>query len=147
MTSKKQNIAEYILSLWQIEDFLRAFPEKAEESSRLKEISQMMHNEGVTDTGHIQIAEVALGEAEELHQTLFATDAQYRAAAYQIIPQLAILKSKSANPAQTDIRMMFVFLYNFMLLRLQKKQISAETLALQQQVSRLLARLSAAYAQ
>ena len=29
MKSKKENIAEYILYLWQIEDYLRAFPAQA----------------------------------------------------------------------------------------------------------------------
>ena len=30
MILKKNNIAEYILYLWQIEDYLRAFPQQAD---------------------------------------------------------------------------------------------------------------------
>ena len=34
MKSKKDNIAEYILYLWQMEDYLRAFPQNAEAEAK-----------------------------------------------------------------------------------------------------------------
>ncbi|MCQ2330540.1 MAG: DUF4924 family protein, partial [Paludibacteraceae bacterium] len=37
MKSKKDNIAEYILYLWQLEDYLRAFPEQAMSETSLME--------------------------------------------------------------------------------------------------------------
>ena len=39
MKNKHDNIAEYILYLWQLEDYLRAFPEQAYQSKELMEIS------------------------------------------------------------------------------------------------------------
>jgi hypothetical protein len=36
MRSKKDNIAEYILYLWQMEYFLRAFPDQAEGNEELR---------------------------------------------------------------------------------------------------------------
>ena len=73
--SKKDNIAEYILYLWQLEDYLRAFPEQAEATQELSELNEMMHREGVMDGGHVQMADIALNELEELHSTLLNEDA------------------------------------------------------------------------
>ena len=47
MKSKKDNIAEYILYLWQMEDYLRAFPQNAEATPELHELNEMMHREGI----------------------------------------------------------------------------------------------------
>ena len=60
MRSKKDNIAEYILYLWQMEDYLRAFPQHAEATEELHELTEMMHREGIMDGGHFAIANNAL---------------------------------------------------------------------------------------
>ncbi len=147
MKSKHDNIAEYILYLWQMEDVVRAFAddEAMQQNQFLSDLQQMMRAEGVMEKGHVQLAEIALSEMEDLHIELLDTEATYRAAYLQLMPQLNLLKSKSDNPSQSDIRMMLVFLYNIMLLKMQKRTISAETAATQQQVSRLLAHLSNVY--
>ena len=147
MKSKHDNIAEYILYLWQMEDVVRAFAddEAMQQNQFLSDLQQMMRAEGVMEKGHVQLAEIALSEMEDLHIELLDTEATYRAAYLQLMPQLNLLKSKSDNPSQSDIRMMLVFLYNIMLLKMQKRTISAETAATQQQVSRLLAHLSIVY--
>ena len=147
MKSKKDNIAEYILYLWQMEDVVRAFgtDEAMQQNKFLQDLQQMMREEGVMETGHVQLAKNALSELEELHVEMLDTEATYRAAYMQLMPQLNILKSKSDNPLQSDLSMMFVFLYNIMLLRMQKKEISPATTVIQQQVSRLLAYLSKTY--
>ena len=75
MKSKKENIAEYILYLWQIEDYLRAFPQQADANPELKEIAEMMHAEGIMDRGHLQLAENALSELEDLSRELAEDDA------------------------------------------------------------------------
>ena len=113
MRSKKDNIAEYILYLWQMEDYLRAFPQHAEATEELHELNEMMHREGIMDGGHLAIANNALEELEELHATLLNEDAMY--------------------------------LYQVMLLRLQKKEISLETTSVQQQATRVLTFLSKTY--
>ena len=75
MKSKRENIAEYILYLWQIEDYLRAFPEQAEATEELRDLNAMMHEEGLMEKGHLQIAKNALSELEELHEELLTTEA------------------------------------------------------------------------
>ena len=145
LKTKKDNIAEYILYLWQLEDYLRAFPEQAEATQELRELNEMMHREGVTETGHVQLANNALGELEELHATLLNEDAMYRAAIIRLQPSLNLLKAKTDRPTMSDIEACLTLLYQIMLLRLQKKEISAETAAVQQQATALLQFLSRTY--
>ena len=143
--SKKDNIAEYILYLWQLEDYLRAFPEQAEATQELSELNEMMHREGVVDGGHVQMADIALNELEELHSTLLNEDAMYRAAIIRLQPSLNLLKAKTDRPTMSDIEACLTLLYQIMMLRLQKKEISAETASVQQQATALLQFLSRAF--
>lgn len=145
MRSKKDNIAEYILYLWQIEDYLRAFPQEAEKADELKELLQMMHSENILHGGHLQLAQNALNELEELHLSLLDEDAMYRASIIRLQPSLALLKSKTDRPTMSDIEACFILMYQIMMLRLLKKTISAETQAVQQQVTSLLQFLSKTY--
>lgn len=146
--TKTDNLAEYILRLWQMEDLVRAFhdDEALQQNPFLSDLCAMMHAEGVMSGGHTQIAKNALLEAEEMHLQLME-DASYRAAVMQLQPSLALLKSKTPDPGISDMEMMFIFLYDIMLLRLQKRDISDDTLRIQKQVSHLLAHLSRAYKQ
>ena len=145
MKSKKQNIAEYILYLWQMEDYLRAFPQNADATPELHELNEMMHREGIMDGGHLAIANNALEELEELHATLLNEDAMYRAAIIRLTPQLNLLKAKTDRPTMSDLEACFTLLYQIMLLRLQKREISPETAAVQQQATQLLQFLSRTY--
>lgn len=145
MKSKKDNIAEYILYLWQMEDYLRAFPEQAGATPELHELNEMMHREGITESGHLQLAANALSELEELHVSLLDEDAIYRAAIIRLRPSLNLLKAKTDRPTMSDIEACLVLLYQIMLLRLQKRDISAETASVQKQATQLLQFLSKAY--
>ena len=51
MILKKNNIAEYILYLWQIEDYLRAFPQQADVNQELHDLNEMMHQENILESG------------------------------------------------------------------------------------------------
>lgn len=145
MKAKRENIAEYILYLWQLEDYLRAFPEQAEATQELSELNAMMHREGIVAAGHLQLAVNALSELEDLHAALLNEDAMYRAAIIRLQPSLNLLKAKTDRPTMSDIEACLTLLYQIMLLRLQKKEISAETASVQQQATALLQFLSRAY--
>lgn len=145
MILKKNNIAEYILYLWQIEDYLRAFPQQAETNPELCDLSQMMHQENIMDVGHLQLAKNALDELEDLHNDLLNQEATYRAAVIQLSPSLNILKSKTDRPTMSDIEACLILLYQIMLLKLQKRPISSETEQVQHQVTKLLQYLSKTY--
>lgn len=145
MKSKKDNIAEYILYLWQLEDYLRAFPEQACSNTELMEISDMMHMEGILDSGHLQLAQNALQEMEDLHRELLETEAPYKAAILHIEPSLNILKSKTDNPLMSDVEACLTLLYQVMLLRLKQQPISPETEVVLHDATQLLRFLSKTY--
>ena len=145
MKSKKENIAEYILYLWQMEDYLRAFPEHAEATPELHELNEMMHREGIMEGGHLALAQNALAELEDLHAELLNEDAMYRAAIIRLQPSLNLLKAKTDNPTMSDLEACFTLLYQIMLLHLQKKPVSPETASVQQQATQVLQFLSKSY--
>jgi hypothetical protein len=145
MILKKNNIAEYILYLWQIEDYLRAFPQQAEASQELRDLNEMMHQENIMNGGHLQLAKNALDELEDLHNDLLDQEATYRSAIIQISPSLNILKSKTDRPTMSDIEACLVLLYQIMLLKLQKRPISSETELVQKQATHILQYLSKTY--
>ena len=145
MKSKKDNIAEYILYLWQIEDYLRAFPQNADATPELHDLNEMMHREGIVEGGHLALANNALSEVEELHTQLLDEDALYRAAMIRLRPALNLLKAKTDRPTMSDIEACFVLLYQIMMLRLQKKEITPETADVQQRATQVLTFLSKAY--
>ena len=145
MKSKKENIAEYILYLWQIEDYLRAFPEQASSNTELMELQEMMHMEGIINGGHLQLAQNALRELEELHDELVETEAPYRAVMIHLQPTLNLFKSKTDRPEMSDVEACLVLLYQVMLLRLQQKEISAETEVVVKDATQLLRFLSKTY--
>lgn len=145
MKSKKENIAEYILYLWQIEDYLRAFPHQAESNQELQDLSNMMHNEGIWEGGHLQIANNALSELEDLHNELLDTEAPYRAVIMHLQPALNILKAKTDRPTMSDVEACLILLYQVMMLRLQKREISPETEVTVKDATQLLRFLSKTY--
>lgn len=145
MKNKKENIAEYILYLWQLEDYLRAFPEMAEGNEELSDILRMMHADDVMDGGHIQLAQIALKELEELSDDILSQEATYRAAMIRVTPSLNLLKARTDRPAMSNVEACLVLLYQIMMLRLQHREISAETQEVQQQATGLLQYLSKTY--
>lgn len=145
MKSKKENIAEYILYLWQLEDYLRAFPEQASSNTELMEIADMMYSEGIMEGGHLQLAQNALKEMEELHNELVETEAPYRAVIMHLEPRLNLLKAKTNNPLMSDIEACLTLLYQVILLRLKQQEISAETDEVVKDATQLMRFLSKTY--
>ena len=145
MILKKNNIAEYILYLWQIEDYLRAFPQQAEANQELQDLYNMMHQENIMADGHLQLAKNALSELEELHEDILQQEATYRAAMLRLTPALNLLKAKTNTPTMSDIEACLILLYQVMLLRLQQREISTETEETQKQATQVLQYLSKTY--
>ncbi len=145
MKSKKDNIAEYILYLWQIEDYLRAFPQHADATPELHELNEMMHREGIIEGGHLALANNALAELIDLHTALLNDDAMYRAAIIRLQPSLNLLKAKTDRPTMPDIEACLVLLYQIMMLKLQHKEITPETADVQQRATQVLQFLSKTY--
>jgi hypothetical protein len=128
-----------------MEDYLRAFPEHANATPELQEINEMMHREGIMDGGHLALANNALEEMEDLHMEILNEEALYRAAIMQLQPSLNLLKAKTDRPTMSDIEACLTLLYQIMMLRLQKKEISKQTADVQKQATMLLQFLSRTY--
>ena len=91
------------------------------------------------------MAQNALSELEEIHTRLLQEDAIYRANIIRLTPSLNLLKAKTDKPTMSDIEACLLLLYQIMLLRLQKREITPETANVQQQATRLLQFLSKIY--
>jgi hypothetical protein len=163
---KRENIAEYLIYMWQIEDLIRANGldmDKIEEQiisrfnqpdSVKKEIREwyenlidMMRRENVVDSGHLIINKNVISELTELHIRLLknTNEDKYSEQYYKTLPFIVELRSKSPNKDIPELETCFSALYGFLLMKLQKKEISGETQAAISQISTLLRLLSQKY--
>lgn len=164
---KKKSVAEYLLYMWQVEDTLRAYnldTEKmateyipqfkldTEKSEALKgwyeSLIQMMREEGVTEHGHLQINKNILILLNDLHTQLLKSSKHpfYSAAYYKALPFIVELRAKSAESQEKgEIENCFDALYGTMLLRAQKKDISAETATAMNNIAKFIGLLSDYY--
>lgn len=164
------NRSEYLLYMWQVEDILRAhhcnldelrqnylsrFEVTDEQRAQLEQwyenLCTMMREEGVTERGHLQINKNVVEGLAEIHELLVdnAKYPYYRQMYYKVLPYIVELRSKqtAAQKEQTlgvaqELELCFELLYGVMLLRLQKKEVSAETLAAAKDISTFLGQLS-----
>ena len=165
---RKSNIAEYLIYMWQVEDLLRAFhldfdklkegwlsqfsnltPEqRSSQEEWYGHLIDMMHSEGVTEKGHLQINKNVLLNLEDLHSHLMASAKfpYYQAAYTNILPVIVGLRQKNGNKKEeSELETCFNFLYGVMLLRLQKKPVSEDTEKLVKTVTVFLGTLADYY--
>lgn len=141
---KAAHIVEYVLFLWQVEDLVRAagfdegamralVEEQGEDEVRwLLTYAQTMQREGVREKGHTGEANQALTELAMLHDLLLSTlkDPDYAAAHEAALPYLKELEGKNAQAgvrAMHPIELVCVTLYGWLVLRMSKREVSAET--------------------
>lgn len=164
---KKNNIAEYILYMWQIEDMLRAFrleigavdeqvisSFQVDEATR-KEIREwydniiaMMRMEKVEEKGHIQVLKNNVDELTELHFYLLHTvnDMRYRQIVTMAAGNLIDFRAKSgAGEDVSDVELALQALYGHLMLRLQKKEVNQQTAQAMESFSKMIAYLAAVY--
>lgn len=160
---RKENIAEYLLYMWQIEDLMRAndldidkiqaniinkYNLSAEQAKQMREwyesLIDMMRSEGIQKSGHLQMNKNIISQLAALHQTLLkdARFPEYTAEFYRTLPYIVELRAKSGESKSGEIETCFNALYGLLLLRLQGKEISADTQKALTQISHFLAILS-----
>jgi len=159
---KKNNIIEYILYMWQIEDLLRSLElnyDKVNEniisqfdtSSEIKEeisvwykgLIEQMQGEGIKEKGHLQFVKNTINEMNDLHLYLIQKKnpqyLQYYSWAKTHIDELQKL---SKNTAKNEIEAGLNGLYGYLLLKFQKRQITEETQKSIDAISKMLAYLN-----
>lgn len=163
---RKKNIAEYLLYMWQVEDTIRAFgcqlsrirreyisqfdytdEQKEEEADWYGNLIRMMNEEGCREKGHLTINKVTLWNLEELHRKLLDSTEYpfYNAAYYKVLPFIVELRNRSADKRDSEIETCFNSLYGVMMLRLQKKEISAQTANAVKEISNFIGLLNDYY--
>lgn len=163
---KEENIAEYLIYMWQVEDLIRANNldiDKIEEQiiSRFNQpdnikieirewyenLIDMMRRENVVESGHLIINKNVISELTELHIRLLknTSDDKYSEQYYKTLPYIVELRSKSPNKDIPELETCFSALYGFLLMKLQKKEISGETQAAISQIGTFLRLLTQKY--
>lgn len=163
---KKENIAEYLIYMWQVEDLLRAndcdidkiseniisrFQVSDEERKELTDwydnLATMMREEGVREEGHLQINRNVILNLTELHAALLASPKFpfYSSAYFKALPFIVELRNKNGKKEEPELETCFEALYGMLLLRLQKKEISAETAKAMEAISSFLSMLANYY--
>lgn len=161
---RRENIAEYLLYMWQVEDLIRAYgldidrikqnlvdriPDLDDKARRdvadwYESLIDMMRREGVAERGHLQMNRNIIEELADLHRALLADPkfGEYSAEFYRTLPYIVDLRSRAGETAEGEIQTCFTALYGMLMLRLQRREISAQTDEAIKQISKLIAMLS-----
>lgn len=164
---KRENIAEYLLYMWQIEDIIRAYgldidkirenivdkytslsdAQRKEMTEWYESLIDMMRSEGVEKSGHLQINRNVLIDLRDLHNRLLKNPkyANYSAEYYKTLPFIVEIRAKAGENRKDELESCFDALYGILMLRLSGKEISKETADAAAQISRFLATLAAYY--
>ncbi len=160
---KKENIAEYILYMWQIEDLIRAYnldiddinknivqkfertdSEKKEIKNWYEGLIDLMKEEKLEKSGHLQFMRNTVNDINELHIQLIKSPEQldYIEAYNKAKPGIEELMNKSKGEVENEVEACFNGLYGLLMLRFQKKAISPETVSAMSTISQLISLLS-----
>lgn len=164
---RKENIASYLLYMWQIEDLIRAngldidriddtivkgFPEESRKQIHewYESLIDMMRREDVAAKGHLQMNRNIIGALADLHRQIMADPDsdfdEYRREFYNTLPFIVELRAKSGDEKAGEIETCFNALYAQLLLRLQHKEISPETERAFKQISQFISLLARDFA-
>jgi hypothetical protein len=165
---RKENVAEYILLMWQITDLLRTLQfdeQKIEqvlvaplnlpedqakvELSWYMDLCDVIKQEGKTAAGFISITEYLIGELADFHTRLLnePNDEAYKMIVFNATPAIVAFKEKVATPQPTDVAYAFYALYSKLLMKLRNTEISRQTEDSFDEITRMVAYLSKIFGQ
>jgi len=145
---KKENIAEYIIMMYQTEDMLRAYqlqldviiekiakPQATSPSflpaivEWYEEIVQEMKSRKLEKKGHVNRVQEVIMELVYLHNSLLSVmkDEKYKGLLERAQPHIDAFQEKSDLKKMHPVEVCFHALYMKLLLRLQRKEITSET--------------------
>lgn len=166
---RKENIAEYLLYMWQVEDIIRAckfdidiieknvisqYQADKETHAQMRDwwesLITMMELEHVKESGHLQINKNVIIRITDLHLALVKNEKypEYGADYYRTLPYIVELRAKHGNTedAAGELETCFNALYGLLMLKLQGKEISKETQLAMAQISHFMGLLAAYFA-
>lgn len=160
---REENIAEYILYMWQIEDIIRALEfdeikikQYVDSGYRLEPemmervfvwyvmLANTMEEDGVRESGHMKKLDELMQDLEELSDSLLKEPSQtlYSSVYFQTLPSIIQLRDLSGGHKMGIIETCFVGIYGFLTLKARGEEVSEETTASIQQFSTFLAMLA-----
>ena len=152
---RKENIAEYLLYMWQVEDLIRAnnfdmdsirrtVVDRYDQPDDIKEEIAKWYEEL---KGHIQLNKNVIIALTDLHLRLLKSPKEmvYGAAYYKTLPFIVQLRAKSGGEDLPELETCFNAIYGFLMLKMQGKEISPETMEGIKQISSFLALLAEKY--
>ena len=165
---RRENIAEYLLYMWQVEDMMRAcnldidiiersiisrYNVDGAVHAKIRDwwegLIKMMELENVKETGHLQINKNVIIRLTDLHLALVKNEKypDYGADYYRTLPYIVELRAKYDNTedAAGELETCFNALYGMLMLKLQGKEISSATQVAMSQIAHFLGLLSAYY--
>lgn len=163
---QQENIAEYILYMYQVEDVIRAYdfdvdrlmtefiePQLNNASfigqykSWYDGLIRQMKLQRIEKAGHLTELKDVLIELTFLHNTLISltNDTKYKDLFELALPNINEFKERSNLKDKNDVEVIFHALYMKLLLRIQKKEISAATEEAFDSMRILLAYLAKSY--
>ncbi len=152
--------------MWQTEDLLRACnldidqvqrslidssyttdEERAKARDWYEGLIMMMKQEGVQQEGHLQINKNLIIDLTDAHLRLLKDpkESEYIALYYHTLPHIVALRAKAGDKQLPELETCFTALYGYLLLKLQKREITGETQAAVAQITTLLRLLSKKY--
>ncbi|MCD7963933.1 MAG: DUF4924 family protein [Rikenellaceae bacterium] len=163
---RKENIAEYIIYIWQLEDILRALKfspeaiysqlvdkqqvpdqEKMEIFFWYQDIVNLLRSEGKEEHGHLDLTLHLIKDLQELHESLLKLPAgdEYRKIFEPLAAELPQIRARMDKVAMSDIELCLRALYAVILYRIkgdeEHKTFVDDTLALISPVVAQLARI------
>ncbi len=163
---KHNDIAGYVLYMWQIEDLIRAsdlnlnsirkniidqYEQPEEIKKELEEwyenLVEMMRNEKKEQSGHLQVITNTVDDMNRLHLQLMRSpkESAYQQQFMKTVPLIKELEKKMIPKPRHDIELMLAAMYNAFVLKLQKKEISQGTNEALKVFGKTLSLLSAKY--
>lgn len=161
---RSENVAEYVLYIWQLEDLLRAMqfspeavftalvaPREADDKWKLAalewymDIANLLQKEGKEESGHLDHTLHIIADLNDLHLTLMQQPVgkEYRGLFAKLAPELPRLRETLGKDV-SDIELAFRALYAAMLYRIkgEKGEVADEVTA---HISPVIAKLSDLY--
>ena len=159
---RKENIVEYILYMYQIEDMIRAYQfsisnietklvsqyhvddkTKKEISEWYKNLVVMMQKEGIQKEGHFQFLINLINDLNEFHLKLMEVGInQEYVREFQSVSGLITELNLKSTAAKNDMQISLDAIYGFLLLKMQQKEITPETTEAIKRISSWLSILS-----
>ncbi|MCK4746410.1 MAG: DUF4924 family protein [Bacteroidales bacterium] len=163
---RKENIAEYLLYMYQVEDMIRAneldlesiektliskfdvpYEVKRDMQEWYKSLITMMRDEKKEAAGHLNILENLSEQLHEMHHQILdqGIDTSYKETFGRAKANIEALRMRSGHGNENDIQVALNGLYGLLILKLKKTPVTDETMKAFDSIKELVAELSSRY--